>query len=99
VTVKIYRLEHRIVPVASYAAGTDPYHPLTYRPYFLGEFYLDAETDRGELLDPQDPMLYWLVPILPKQPTLTPGSRVTAEDEIEDYLSKHAGFKVEWRRP
>lgn len=99
VTVKIYRLEHRVLPVSSFAAGTSPYHPLTYRAYFLGEFYLDAATDRGELLDPQDPMLYWLVPVLPKRAAVMAPGGGTAEDEVDDYLSKHAGFKVDWRRP
>lgn len=100
VRVKIYRLEHRVVPVAAFAQGMSPFHPLTYRPYYLGEYYLNPETDRGELVDPQDPMLYWLVPIVPKRAAmLRPRDVATVEDEIDDYLSKHAGFKVEWSHP
>src|SRR5205085_1275491 len=34
-TVKVYRLEHRTMPVDQLAKGHSPYHPGTYRPYFL----------------------------------------------------------------
>jgi hypothetical protein len=101
VTVKIYRLEHRIVPVGAFAQGMSPFHPMTYRAYFLGEYYKNPTTEQVELVDPQDPMLYWLVPIVPKRaPTLSKvPKREINEDEFEDYLSKHAGYKVDWRRP
>jgi hypothetical protein len=95
-TVKLYRLEHRIVPVNVYREKLSPYHPITYRPYFLGEFRLD-DTDEAVMVNPQDPMLYWLVPILPKR--LTNLKAEDVDDQIEDYLSKHAGYKVDWRRP
>jgi hypothetical protein len=95
-TVKIYRLEHRILDVRQFKEGVSPFHPTTQRPYFLGEFKLDPATDTAELTDPQDPMLYWLVPVLPKA---SPGKAETVDDEIDDYLSRHARFKVEWRRP
>ena len=85
-TVKMYRLEHVVMPVEVFTnarnepnATTDPYHPVTYRPFFLGEF--DA---RGTLLDPQEPMLYWLVPVR---------ARPTApKDAVPyfDYMSLHA---------
>ncbi len=89
-TVKIYRLEHTVMPVELFTnarkapgATVDPYHPTTYRPFFLGEF--DA---RGTLLDPEEPMLYWLVPILPR-----PGVGAKASDKrapYADYMSLHA---------
>ena len=68
----------------------DPFHPTTYRPYYLGTY--DAE---GKLLDPEDPMLYWLVPVLPRAGGTSPIDGL----DYDDYLSKHAGFKVEWRQP
>jgi hypothetical protein len=92
-SVKIYRLEHRIlqppafIGVPPYNVPRDLYTPTSYRPYFLGEY--DPE---GRLINPKDPMLYWLVPILPK--ANDPTGR-----EYEDYLSKHAGYQVDWRRP
>jgi hypothetical protein len=91
VGVKLYRLEHRITPTYQFAAGVDPYHPRTYRVYYFGEY--DAA---GKLLNPQDEMLYWLVPITPR-----PGGPAPDDPDRKDfidYLSKHAGFEFDWRR-
>jgi hypothetical protein len=88
-TVKMYRLEHGTMSAEEFvnprkARGvvSDPYHPSTYRPYFLGEF-----NARGDLLNPQEPMLYWLVPIFPR-----PGGAQGNPNKREfiDYLSIHA---------
>lgn len=91
-SVKIYRLEHRLTPVRAFAAGANPHFPTTFRPYFLGEFKYNSETDEAELADPQDPMLYWLVPILPRVPSA--GDSNTKE--YEDFMSKHAGYTYNW---
>ena len=99
VTVKMYRIEHRIIPVSAFVPnaefpnGLSPYHPITHKAYFVGEFFLNAETDRGELVDPQDPMLYWLVPILPRGPAAGDAPGVLP---YEDYMSKHAGHPFDW---
>jgi hypothetical protein len=37
-----------------------PYHPTTFFPYYIGEF-----DPAGDLIDPNDPLLYWLVPVQP----------------------------------
>ena len=71
----------------------DPYHPTTYRPYFLGEFGFRPDPDdpvktRIELLNPQEPMLYWLVPVLPR-PEGAP--RDPDGKDYVDFLSQHAG--------
>ena len=90
--VQIYRLEHRIVQPPAFAAGVDPYNPITYRPFYLGEYDPD-----GTLVNPKDPLLYWLVPIIPK-----PGGASPTDPDrrtYDDYLSKHAGYQVNWRRP
>jgi hypothetical protein len=95
--VKIYRLEHRVVPPENFV-GTrgrtplDPFHPVTYRAYFLGDYAPD-----GTLVNPRDPLLYWLIPVLPKPGGAAPGDK-TGKD-YDDYLSRHAGCEVEWRRP
>ena len=68
------------LPNGEYAS---PYHPATYRPVFLGEF--DA---RGNLLDPHDGMLYWVVPILP-QAAPRPGSE-GKDKGYYDFMSVHA---------
>jgi hypothetical protein len=88
-TVKIYRVEHRTMPVDQFTKRLpdgnyqSPYHPITYRPFFLGEF--DA---RGTLLNPQEDLLYWLVPVLPvniRDPKANPFKK-----DYLDYMSVHA---------
>ncbi len=103
-TLKIYRLEHRTLPVEQFTGvgnpggvPQSPYHPVTYRPYFLGEFRLTSEDPahpnrpRVELVDPQADMLYWLVPILP-----APGPVAPDKKDYVDYLSTHAGHAFDW---
>ena len=99
-TVKVYRLEHQTLDVGEFTGVTqpegkpiDPYHPATYRPYFLGEFGWKPDPDhpgvpRVELLNPQEPMLYWLVPVIPRPEGSPPGP--DGKDYI-DFLSQHAG--------
>ena len=50
-----------------------------------------ARTPEGDaaLTDKQDPMLYWLVPILPKV-------RGADGREFEDFMSKHAKYAFDW---
>lgn len=96
VRVRVYRVIHDILEGRTLALGGDPLDRFLYRPYYLGEFDPD-----GRLLDPQDPMLYWLVPIIKKDDRLGWVSphpetleRVTAGDrtyEVFDYLKVHAG--------
>jgi hypothetical protein len=86
-TVKVYRLDHQTTPVEQFRVKLQngehpsPYHPGTYRPYFLGEF-----NAWGELVAPQEPFLYWLIPIYPRYPG--PGDPI--QKTYEDYLSVHA---------
>lgn len=89
-TAKMYRLEHATMPVEEFinwrknpAVNSDPYHPITFRPFFLGEF-----NARGDLLDPQEPMLYWLVPIYPRPGGVPPGD--TSKRGFHDYMTFHA---------
>jgi hypothetical protein len=103
-TVKVYRLEHKTLGVGQFTGVTspdgkpvDPYHPTTYRPYFLGEFGFRPDPNnpgstRIELLNPQEQMLYWLVPILPRPPA--PGD--PEKKTYTDYLSQHAGSDFPW---
>ena len=96
VKVRLYRVIHEILEARALANGDHPLDLYTYRPYYQGEF--DAE---GNLLNPNDPMLYWLVPIIRKDDRLgwvqgDPAAlvRVSAggrEYEVYDYLKVHAG--------
>jgi hypothetical protein len=79
VSVKIYRVQHRIIGAEMLNMGADPWDPIYFLPYYNGQF--DRE---GRLMDPNDPFLYWVLPILrqnendPKSPLLR-------------YVFKHAG--------
>jgi hypothetical protein len=77
--VRAYRVTHMIPAPSVFAAGHDPLDPETYRPYYYGFF--DAE---GRLVDPDEPLLYWLLPIL-REDSNRPSSR------IRDYARVHAG--------
>jgi hypothetical protein len=88
-TVRIYRLEHPIPSLFEFSQREwNPHHPLGFKPYYYGEFALTPDGDAA-LTDKQDPMLYWLVPILPK---------VKGADgrEFEDFMSKHAKYAFDW---
>ncbi|HEY1189655.1 MAG TPA: hypothetical protein VGE74_18555, partial [Gemmata sp.] len=99
-TVKVYRLEHRTMGVEDFTnarnrsgAVIHPFDPITYRPYFLGEFGFVADPAKPgsthiELLNPQEPMLYWLIPILPRPGGVPPGD--PNKRAFIDFLSIHA---------
>jgi hypothetical protein len=106
-TILMYRLEHQTLGVMEFTGkGTadgrpgDPYHPVTYRPYFLGEFELVSEdptnpgASRVRLRNPQEPMLYWLLPVLPRPGGPAPGD--PAKKDYVDYMAKHAGLEFDW---
>ena len=89
-TVKIYRLEHRTMAIEQFSVKLpngqyqSPYHPGTYRPFFLGEF--DA---LGNLINPLEPMLYWLVPVVPRAPGPNDPNDPFRKEYL-DYMSVHA---------
>ena len=93
VSMKIYRVIHRI-PMPGELLMRGRFDDETmYLPYYQGEYDPD-----GKLLDPQDNLLYWLIPIyrVPKEnANLTglggPDFRLSLEDtELKNYLDLHA---------
>jgi hypothetical protein len=102
VRVKLFRVEHAILPAdelhgrrvpynstRKWTDPGDPFHPTTYRPYYLGEY-----DSAGVLQNPTDPMLYWLCPVLPK--AVSPAD--PRKRDFEDFMSKYAGFEFDWER-
>ncbi|MBY0513206.1 MAG: hypothetical protein K2P78_04755 [Gemmataceae bacterium] len=94
-SVKVYRLEHETLSVHQFRAGTSPYHPATYQTYFLGEYRFkpdpaDPTRTRIELDDPQEKMLYWLVPVIARQPA------DATQTDYFDFFSAHA-LSTPWR--
>jgi hypothetical protein len=94
--VRIYRVEHQIMVPKLFAAGTNPYDPITYLPYYQGKYDKD-----GNLLDPEDPMLFWLVPIMGKPKSNAPPDLARTALEAREYydtvdfVKVHAGSNHE----
>jgi len=99
--IKVYRVQHQIVSPERFVdkfadnkwrTGEDPYSPTLYFPYYMGEFDVD-----GKLLAPNDPMLYWLVPIVPntsyqgKELKDAPKNLREYHQLYTDYVEIHAG--------
>jgi hypothetical protein len=98
-SVMVYLVQHRMRSQREFAERLDPFHPTTYLPYFVGEF--DAE---GTFKSQNDPLLYWVVPILndpserdPTDPSLPcPVWRSTAPPEhLRNYVKRHAQVDVD----
>ncbi len=99
VGVKAYRVVHLILDPNEMSNGklhlNDPW---TYLPFYQGEF-----TAEGTLTDPDDPFLYWLIPIHawphgapPPKPFETVGPLPLATYEqldVHDYLERHARLR------
>lgn len=91
-SIKVYRVEHAIPSPSDLKIGVKFYDETTYRPFYLGEF-----DPKGTLLNPTDPLLYWLVPILweAKDPKHTPPwhtPRTNPEEfRIVDGVKLHTG--------
>jgi hypothetical protein len=92
--IKVYRVVHAIVQPWRFAQGMDPCDRTLYLPYFEGEFDSD-----GRLINPEDPALYWLIPILDvdkkeqaNAADATPSrAQGAAARHLLDYLHVHAG--------
>jgi hypothetical protein len=78
-TVKVYRVLHSFLTPKEMGEGMDPEAPSKLLPVYMGEF--DAE---GTLLDPGDPLLYWVVPIFSE-----PGPN--GDLVLKNYVAVHAG--------
>src|SRR5262249_36358725 len=95
--VKVYRAVHLILAPRDFAAGASVVDPTLYWPYFQGEF-----DSAGNLKDPNDPYLYWLIPImkvatveapLPGAPLPDPRSLETPPKKIRDSVAVQASIR------
>jgi hypothetical protein len=68
-SIKLYRVVHQIMSAPQLEEGIDPNDPATYLVYFWGAYDI-----KGQLQDPEDPFLYWLIPILKVRPDTDPYS-------------------------
>jgi hypothetical protein len=89
--VKVYRVLHVIISPNDVRLRVDPDDPTNYYPFYHGEY-----TPDGVLKNPDDPFLYWLVPIV-KTTQLQAGAgraanRQDQEEVIIDYCAMHAAL-------
>jgi hypothetical protein len=82
-SVKIYLTQHRMLTQKEFADGKDPYDRDTYWPFFVGHF-----DGNGALIEPYDPLLYWIVPIIKR-----------ADGGFDNYVRVHAGSDPFEERP
>jgi hypothetical protein len=89
--VRIYRAWHAILPPAYFA--NEDWHPQTrtlFRPVFLGEF-----DSKGNLTHPDDPCLYWIVPVMTVPKDNEPGQFNSPLDKkdtvLKDFTRAHSG--------
>src|SRR5262249_5143341 len=59
VSVKIYRVVHNLLTPKMVVEQIPPDAEWLYLPFYQGEFDMN-----GKLLDPDDPFLYWMIPIV-----------------------------------
>jgi hypothetical protein len=60
--------------------GYTPNHPVTYLPYYLGKY-----DPAGRLTNPEDPLLYWLVPVVARD-----------KKGFYDWMSEYVGHEFVW---
>ncbi len=81
-SVKVYRVVHAIPSAQFLAAGADVLRdPTHFRPFYMGEY-----SPEGKLLDPEDPFIYWLLPIM-----RVARGQEGKDVEIRNYAAHHAG--------
>jgi hypothetical protein len=90
--VKIYRVIHNCLEARDLVLGFSPLDKTLYHAYFQGTF--DSE---GELKNPRDPLLYWLIPIVRAHPRTDPKTGLAVPPDPKDpdeglmnYLEIHA---------
>jgi hypothetical protein len=81
--VKIYRVLHRMLSAPELGMGIDPRNPRLYIPVYMGEY-----NPAGELVDDSDPLLYWILPIIPDP---------QENGVLNAYVFLHAGDREHWK--
>jgi|SRR5579884_262404 len=57
--VRVYRLVHKMITPKELYEGKDPLDPTNFLSFYMGKYDPD-----GKILDPDDPFLFWHVPIV-----------------------------------
>jgi hypothetical protein len=57
--VRVYRLVHKMITPRELYEGKDPLEPTLFLSFYMGKY-----DPNGKILDPEDPFLFWHVPIV-----------------------------------
>jgi hypothetical protein len=98
--VKVYRVDYHNPPIKHFADGHPPIDPAQYQPFYMGEFDASGKIkpeslklthdSRGILgHTEQDPLLYWLIPIVRVKEDGSPAE--PGEGRVINFVRKHAG--------
>lgn len=98
--VKVYVIIHNMLEPRQLASNNlSPTDKWTYAPFYMGDYKVD-----GEIKDPYDPLLYWLIPRFPwvKGQQFRPLSDMppelmhleTADFQVMDFLEQHGNMKT-----
>jgi hypothetical protein len=93
-TVKVYRLIHGIISAPQIVKGLDANDQIFDLPYFMGEF-----DPKGEMLDPNDPFLYFLLPITRDPEPAPEGSTAPPKLVLHNSLEAHATTRTSEKEP
>jgi hypothetical protein len=93
-SVKVYRVTHNIPLWTFFARGQDPQDPLLYLPFYMGEYGPD-----GSLMDADEPLLYWLLPMFPHSPASDASVTSYAAKHAGDPMHEHDGVQRKWMEP
>jgi hypothetical protein len=85
VSVKIYKVLHHTLRPEEVAAGVDPQDLANFVPYYEGQY-----SKEGLLLDPEDPFLYWMLPIVRE-------NRNDPNGPVHAWIYLHAGDEKHYR--
>jgi hypothetical protein len=58
-SVRVYRVVHKMISPRELSEGKDPLDQTNFLPYYMGKY-----DPSGKILDPDDPFLFWHVPIV-----------------------------------
>lgn len=88
--IKIYKVTHGIITASDLARGEGPLDKTLFYPYFLGSF-----DKKGNLIDPNDSFLYFLLPINrsfnPNEPSVLTDSLEIHAGDIKITAGKEGG--------
>jgi hypothetical protein len=97
VSVKIYRMLHSYLEPKETGEGKDPLAKDRFLPFFMGEF-----DPQGQLIDPNDPYLYWVIPSVrlrrPDDPDPDPDTLEFVEKHAHLAPGKHLKDMPDFRR-